>query len=269
MNNNMNISYPQKRYARGVLGTVLGFIAALTVLSAVLLAVRLVDYVKRDDREIQLKSDFAERLDIFAVQYHNASGEITVSGADEQRVIAPGTREEYTLRLRNADGIAVDYELASHVSYTSEHVIPIRFRMIDSEGNYLIGDAKTWIAIEDMASYTVNGTLVKGDRTEYIFEWKWDYESGDDDYDTFLGSLAREEDFGVEVSFDLRAEANTAIGANGGVRESGLGDIIVAAVALAFLIASVTLMIIYIVKKYKNEHGTDGEQPNWYGGGNL
>lgn len=252
---------PKKGSLRGLLGTVLGFVAALTVISAVLLTIRLVDYVKRDDREVLLQSGFDKQLEIFSIQYSNESGELSVVGLDGKSVIAPGTKVEYTIRLRNKDDIAIDYEIAPIVTYTSEHIVPIRLRMIDDDGNYLLGDAKTWAAVEDIESLSEKSTLVKGDSSEYIFQWKWAFDSGDDAYDTFLGSLARDEEFGVTVSFDLRAEANTSIGANGGVRESGLGDILVTAFALALLAASTTLMIVYFVKKHMREKALAQELP--------
>lgn len=242
---------PQKRFARGVTETVLAIIAILTVISAVLLTIRLVDYINVDEKEVLLQSDFSKQLEIFSVRYDNKSGEISVSGMDGQKVVAPGTKTEYTVRLRNKDKIAIDYELVPTLSYTTEHSIPILFRMIDGNGDYLIGDAKTWVAIENISQLSDKKTLVKGASTEYVFEWKWDFESGDDEYDTFLGSIANSEDVGLSVTFDLRAEANTDIGANGGVVDSGLIYTIVTAVALTLLTASTILMTVYFVKRYK------------------
>jgi hypothetical protein len=91
--------------------------------------------------------------------------------------------------------------------------------------------------------------LVKGQSTEYVFQWRWKYESGDDEYDTFLGNLSTKENVGVAVKFDVYSVANTEIGTNGGFVESGLSDIVAAAVAFVLLSAAITLTIVVLVKR--------------------
>lgn len=242
------------RFSKGIVGTVLGILALLTVVSATLLTVRLIDYITRDDKEVLLQSNFDSQLELFSVQYENESGEITVSGAEGKKVVAPGTSVDYTIRLRNKDKVAIDYALIPNVSYTSEFSVPILVRMLDDDEKYVIGDAKTWATVEEIKTISEQKTLLKGESAEYVFQWKWEFESGDDEYDTFLGSIADAKNVGIFVKLDLHAEANTEIGANGGIMKSGLGNIIVAGASLAFLIAAVTLMIIYIVKKRKLEN---------------
>lgn len=239
------------KFSKGIVWALLGVVSFLTVASAALLTARLIDYTSKDDKEVLLQSNFDEQLDLFSIQYENEKGDIVVSGSEGQKVIAPGTSVDYTIRLRNKDKSAIDYELIPEVSYESEYAVPIVVRMLDNDGNYIIGDAKTWATVEEVEGIVENKTLLKGESTEYVFQWKWDYESGDDEYDTFLGSIANEENVGVSVKLDLRAEANTSVGANGGVMKSGLGDIIAAGGAFVLLSGAVTVMIIYLVKRRK------------------
>ena len=233
----------------------------LTVVSAILLAIRLVNYIKIDDREVLLQSGLDTELDIFSVEYKNATGEITVKGMDGQKVVAPGTSVDYTIHLRNKDKVALDYELIPSVSYTSEHVVPVLVRMLDDDGNYIIGDAKTWVAIHDIGEVSDAATLVKGESTEYVFQWKWEFESGDDSYDTSLGNLPTDANVGVSVKMELYATANTAIGINGGVWRSGLGEILFA--ALVFILLLIAIILILLKKKRDNQGNepplTDGE----------
>ena len=70
----------KRRLRNGIFATALVILIIATILSAVLLAIRLVDYIKVDDREVLLKSNLDTALDIFSIKYENASGEITVSG---------------------------------------------------------------------------------------------------------------------------------------------------------------------------------------------
>jgi hypothetical protein len=236
-----------------MLGIVLAILSILIVLSGVLLSVRLVQYIKIDDKELNLTTNMDADFDLFSVEYTNAAGEITVSGTEGEAVVAPGTSVEYTIRLRNADKTALDYVLSPEVTMTSDYHLPIMIRMLDINLNYLIGDAKTWVPIEELTGLSVEQTLVRGESTEYYFQWKWEFESGDDAYDTALGIAASEEDVGLEVAFNLLAEANTEIGKNGGIMKSGLGDILFAGVAFVMLSSAIALNVILLVKKRKHE----------------
>jgi hypothetical protein len=107
------------RFKKRIFGTALIILILLTLLSAILLTIRLINYISVDDREVMLESGFDKPLDIFSVQYKNSSGEITVSGMDGQKVVAPGTAVDYTIRLRNKDKTAIDYELVPTVTFFS------------------------------------------------------------------------------------------------------------------------------------------------------
>lgn len=244
-----NENTPIKRESKSIVGAVLVILIILTVISAVLLGFRLSEYVKTDGRELLLQSDLDAELEIFSVQYENERGEVTVSGAGEKKVVAPGTAVSYTVRLRNADKTAVDYFLIPRASLSGGHPIPIDVRMLDYDGNYVIGSASEWVGIGDIRDVCAQGTLAKGEATEYIFEWKWDFEAGRDEYDTFLGTLAGKEELALSLNFELRAEANTDIGTNGGFMRSGIGDIFSAGLAFLLLLASVLLLTVYLVKK--------------------
>ena len=122
--------------------------------------------------------------------------------------------------------------------------------------NYVIGSSKEWIKVEDIKPVLILDTLRKGESAEYVFQWKWDFESGNDEYDTFLGSLANGEAVGIKVELEITAEANTAIGENGGIVESGAGNIIFAVVFLILLALAIILTTVYLVKKRKQGYAT-------------
>ncbi|MBR7122424.1 MAG: hypothetical protein IKC95_03110 [Oscillospiraceae bacterium] len=246
-----NTTLKHNRFVRRTLGTVIAILLILIVLSGTLLSMRLIDYIKVDDKEVRLTTNMDDKLELFSVQYENASGEITVSGMQGQKVVAPGTSEEYTIRLRNTDKIALDCELIPKITYTSEYRLPILIRMLDTQHNYIIGDEKTWMAIEDITELSASKTLVKGESAEYYFQWKWDFETGNDAYDTELGEAAKKENVGLKVALTVHAEANTQIGTNGGIMKSGLGDIIAAGIAFILLCIAIALTVIVFVKKRK------------------
>ena len=152
----------------------------LLILTIIILSARLYDYIKIDEREVMLKTNMDTSFDIFSVTYKNASGEVTVEGMDGEKVVAPGTHVEYTVRLRNKDKVAIDYDLIPDVKFESEHKIPILVRLIGPDEEYLAGDAKTWIPVEELEHMEDFRTLGKNETNEYIFQWKWPFESGND-----------------------------------------------------------------------------------------
>ncbi len=230
----------------------------LLLLSIIVLGIRLGDYAHVDDREVMLKSNMDTELDIFSVTYKNKTGEITVEGLDGEKVIAPGTDVDYTVRLRNKDNIAIDYTLIVQVALLENdrlpngYDIPLLYRMLDPDDNYLAGDAKTWATRETLDGLADNGTIKRGESSEYLFQWKWPFEADSDEYDTFLGNIA-DEDVGIKVTFVLRAEANTSIEANGGFLRSGCGRTMFWWIFFLLLLLAIILLLISVLKRRKVE----------------
>lgn len=231
--------------------TALAILLILFIISIVVLSIRLYDYTKTDDREVSLRSSMDETLEVFSVEYKNASGEVTVSGLDGDKVIAPGTDVEYTLRIRNTDKVALDYSLVPALSYTSEHSLPIVIRLLDDNDDYVIGSATEWVALDAVGEIECGGTLLKNETKEYVFQWKWPYESGDDAYDSFLGSLDGEENVGAEISFGLHATASLDVASNGGFFSSPQGRVIVLLIIAILLAVAIALLLIYIFTRRK------------------
>ena len=246
-------------YVRRLIGVALAVLILLTLLTAMLLAIRLAEYIKIDEREVLLQSNMNQGLDLFSITYQNDSGEITVHGLDEQKVVAPGTSVEYTIRLRNKDKVALDYSLIPDVTYTSEYAVPVVFRMLNDNGEYVIGSAKSWLTAEEIGQLSEQDTLLRNESTEYVFQWKWDFE-GDDAYDTLLGNESTRENVGLSVSFTLLAEANTTLDVNGGLRGSGLGDILFNALALLLLLIAIALLIWAFSKRKKKPGEQDADE---------
>lgn len=246
-------------------------LAILLILSVVVLSVRIVQYAYSDDREVLLDSNIHKnKLDIFDVVYKNAYGEITVSGLDDDKVVAPGTKTEYTIRIRNIDNIAIDYELLFGIELLSEYKLPIQVRVLAPDGSYILGSEKSWAELDELSNLHHRNTLVSGDAVEYVFQWKWPYESGDDRYDTFLGNMGH--DIEIKVFFTVDASANLDIGANGGLVASGWAKNIVIMIFAILLIIAIILLIISIINRKINstpppapaplaEEDTDTEVP--------
>ena len=225
----------------------------LLILSIIVLAARMSDYFASSQREVSLNSAIHKNdLDIFDIRYKNNDGEITVEGFDGQKVVAPGTDVEYTIRVRNTDKVAIDYELLPSVEFFTEHKLPLYVRILDHNDDYILGSAKEWVEISEINGTVHRNTLLKGECVEYTFQWKWPYEQGNDEFDTLLGNL---NNAGLKVSFTVNAAANLDVNLNGGVLPSLLtsGTLGIFIFALLLLIAIILLIISIINRKMKKE----------------
>lgn len=235
------LSYLRKIFWVGIV-----MLDILLVLSIVALSAMIVDYALADDRTVVLESNMNASMDVFAVSYVNGTGEITVQGAKGENVVAPGTELEHIIRFRNADKRAIDYEITPTVTFTTVYRIPLMVRIIDPQGNYILGDAEHWVPIEQLDGFAYRGTLKRGQETEYVFQWKWPYESGDDAYDTLLGQT---ENAGLKISFNLLAATNTLIDTDANILESPLAKVAALAGASTLLLTTVAYMVVSIVKR--------------------
>ena len=233
----------------------------LLILSIIVLAVRMSDYFASSQREVSLNSAIHKNdLDIFDIRYKNDQGHITVEGFDGQKVVAPGTDVEYTIRVRNTDKVAIDYELLPSVEFFTEHKLPLYVRILDHNDDYILGSAKEWVEISEINGTVHRNTLLKGECVEYTFQWKWPYEQGNDEFDTLLGNL---NNAGLKVSFTVNAAANLDVNLNGGVLPSLLtsGTLGIFIFALLLLIAIILLILSIINRRLKKAEPEPEPEP--------
>lgn len=233
------------------------FWAAITVLallllsSVVILSIRVGNFVCLDKREVSLNSKIHEdQLSLFNITYQNENEQITVAGLDGEKVLAPGTKVEYSIRIRNTDTIAIDYELDAGMAFTSEYELPVVVRLIAPDGAYILGDEKTWASLEELSYATHRNTLSSGETAEYTFQWQWPYE-GDDDHDTALGNA--QTDAGLTVELSVHAKANKSIAANGGFFRSDWGKMFAMLLVILLLMCSIVLLVLSVVKRKGQE----------------
>ena len=69
------------------------------------------------------------KVEIFRVSYENGEQVVTVNGSNGQKVIAPGTENSYTFKLKNTGTVALDYTLEVDAYFTPADIkIPISGR---------------------------------------------------------------------------------------------------------------------------------------------
>ena len=96
--------------------------------------------------------------------------------------IAPGVSNSYAFVVHNNSEINVRYyvEMYKECNYN----LDIRYRL-KRNGKYVIGNDSKWVGAEELKTAFKN--LNKGQDDRYVLDWKWDYESGKDDVDTYIG----------------------------------------------------------------------------------
>lgn len=233
--------------------TAIVILVLLLLFSSVVLSTQIYQFATIEDRVLSLKSNAEAYFNIFSLEYHNASGEVTVIGADGEKVIAPGTDVEYTVRLRNTDKVALNYEVMPKATFHSDYSIPVLVRVLGPNDTYLAGDAKTWITLEELNGASAKATLAKGESVEYVFQWKWPYESGNDDYDAFLGNKVHDETIGVTIAFEAYAAANTTLEDNDGIFGKVYGNTTFILIFVLLLLAAIILLFVYKFSKKKQE----------------
>lgn len=150
-----------------------------------------------DDKQVWTTNT---EIELFSITYENGEEVITVASDSEDKVIAPGTDNSYTFRLKNTGNVSLNYsvmlevELSDNVTY-----IPMEVRMRDFNGFYCIGSEEEYAPLEELDGLQDHNTLGAGYYAYYTLEWQWPFESGDDEYDTYLGNLATDEPVTVTI----------------------------------------------------------------------
>ena len=227
-------------------------------------AISLISGINVDEIEKDLERDFEvvdengnwltqTTVEIFHVTYDNETGEVSVNSSEGDRLIAPGTENSYTFKLKNTGEVAIDYEMFIDAYITPNDVkIPVEVRLNRFDGWWLVGGNDEWEEVTELDSvydtYTV-GTMC---HTYYTLDWRWPFESGDDEYDTSLGNLAVGEDLVLTIEISTVATESADIYASGGVMpQTGDDNQIVLYMALAVCSIFAMCSLLYCAKEEK------------------
>ena len=183
-------------------------------------------------------------VEIFRVSYENGAGQITVQSGKGDKVIAPGTENEYAFTLHNTGDVPLDYTLEMEAYFSDgEKMIPVVARVVDYNGKYLVGSADSFADVLELNSVREQGSLSAGYIAPYTLQWQWPFE-GDDDYDTWLGNLAAEEDITLTIVIRTSAEYG---GEGGKPPQTGDQDILIAALVMTG--SMIGLMVLLLPKR--------------------
>ncbi|MBQ3009445.1 MAG: LPXTG cell wall anchor domain-containing protein [Oscillospiraceae bacterium] len=208
-----------------------------------------------DDRYIW---ETETQVDIFSIAYRNGKEEVTVRSDNNDKVIAPGTENSYTFKLKNTGDTALKYDMTVEAFVTPGNItLPVDGRINRYDGKWLAGSKGSYTDILDLNGVTDSDRLAAGRYTYYTLDWMWPFESGNDEYDTLLGNMAVDEDITLTIRITTTA---TATESGGGIVAPDTGDDTrtILWLVLAFASALLIILLVYYKKKMKDE---DEEEP--------
>ena len=187
-------------------------------------------------------------VEIFRVSYENGEGQITVQSGKGDKVIAPGTENEYTFTLHNTGDVGLNYTLEME-AYFSDGIekIPVEARVIDYEGKYLVGSADGYEDVLALNDVSVKNGISAGYMAPYTLQWQWPFE-GNDQLDTLLGNLSETQDVTLTIVIRTTAE----MGGEGGQPPSQTGDGAIM-IAGAVMVCSMIGLVVLLLPKKKQE----------------
>ena len=162
-------------------------------------------------------------IDLFSSEYVNGENVVTIASSNGDKLIAPGAITSYDFALYNNGNMAVvyetdlDFKLTVASSELAEYTFPMKVRLHDSEGNYIIGGANEWVPVEDASVAFHPGTLGATSYAQFTLELKWEFDGGNDELDNLYGNAAGE---GVWLTLGINtyAEEHLDPTAEGGIK---------------------------------------------------
>lgn len=202
----------EKRSIFGVGGTfwvAMVILVILLILSIILLGIRLGRYAKEDNREVMLKSNLNEETELFSLIYKNKAGDITVESSNGIRVVAPGTADDFTICLRNKEKFPLRYTLTIKAELIGQYELPMKFWLLGPDSENIVGTGKgsEWADRAELNGVSDSASIGVDESKDYKLHWNWPFETGDDEYDTFLGNIEGE-DVGIKISLHVIAETD-------------------------------------------------------------
>ncbi len=273
----------KKRNKLGLIIKILVIILLLLLLlSLAVLLIRLADFLP-NDRDIifiepknpsstvyddEVVWDTNTDINIFRTKEVNESGQIVVESSNGDKIIAPGMEGSYRFYVKNTGNIALDTKTVLGVEFIAENLdydyekLPIEIRFVNYQGKDLTGNG--WVSVDEVDTCIDELTLGKNRYVYYTLEWRWLFETGDDELDTLLGNLSVNSKVELTVNIAVSATQAEDYDAEGGL-DSGLddprtgGDLVPApyiALNVLILLIIIALIVLEVIKRKKKSKET-------------
>ncbi len=140
-------------------------------------------------------------INLFKSSYLNDGGEATVSAANGDKVIAPGTTNAFKFALKNTGNVVLKYTVGiKGLSGLTDKNLPVFVRMRRG-ADYVIGTESEWVKMTEVKDVVYSSEIKVGKADVYETEWQWPFD-GNDDIDTVFGNLKIdvESDFNMTIT---------------------------------------------------------------------
>jgi len=200
------------------------------------------------------------QVDIFRISYsEDGSEEITIKSNNGDKLIAPGSENSYTFKLKNTGDIAMDYELTVEAYVTPEEIyIPVEARIIRNDQTWVTGSGADYESISELDGTKDKYTLGAGRYSLYTLDWTWPFETGNDEWDTFLGNEAVKQDITLTIKIHTAATVSDDPNASGGMLPQ-TGDAANTTMYIMLMAGSLLILFLLLFKREKEEEGEQYE----------
>lgn len=140
------------------------------------------------------------KVEIFKISYENGQKIVTAKSADGNKIIAPGTENSYTFKLKNTGDVALECSVDIDAYFTpAKSSVPIKGRVNRYDMKWITGPDDSYVDVASLDNTEDLINLDAGKYASYTLDWMWPYESGDDALDTLVGSNKDELTFTIVI----------------------------------------------------------------------
>ncbi len=204
-------------------------------------------------------------VDLFKNTYTDPDGNVRVESANGDKLIAPGTTNDYEFTIKNTGNISLDYTISLTGTFeVAGEFLPFYVRMRCGD-EWLVGDENGWVHVEELGDRAISRTLPRAKSDTFVFQWQWPYDSdaegaeligklneailSADQNDTKLGNLAA--DMGTDFSLNITTSAGVTPGAEPtfGDGTRVLYELILVVVMAGLIITCFIFLILFIFNR--------------------
>lgn len=194
------------------------------------------------------------QVEIFRISYENGEQSITVKSDNGEAVIAPGTSNSYTFKLKNTGDVALDYTVTLDAYFApGDAAIPVSCRLGRYDGRWVVGNSESYADAAALDAAQDQATLGAGKYVYYTLDWLWPFESGNDEMDTMLGNLAEEQDLTFTIVIKTTGTESADPHADSGITPPKTGDTGKPELWIAIAVGAFFLILILIFYKRRTE----------------